>query len=119
MNTINDRITLVREKSNLSMEKFGYKIGITRSSINSIEKSVNNPSEQTIKLICREFNVNPYWLKYGKGDMFNIKKESSLDLLSKDYDLDEVDKIVIQRYLQLSKEDRKSINNFILGISNR
>ena len=38
--------------------------------VNNIEKGVNNPSERTIKLICKEFNVNQDWLANGNGSMF-------------------------------------------------
>jgi len=31
-----------------------------------------NPSVRFFEAVCREFNVNPEWLKSGKGDMFSI-----------------------------------------------
>lgn len=113
------RIKLLRSELNLTQTQFANKIGLARNTIACYETGSRTPNDAIIKSICREFNINPFWLKEGKGEIFNTKKESSLDLLSKDYDLDEVDKIVIQRYLQLSEDDRKSINNFILGISNK
>lgn len=58
MDNIGPRIYELRKAMNHSMEKFGNIIGITKSSVNSLEKGINNPSEQTLKLICREFNVN-------------------------------------------------------------
>ena len=70
MNSINKRIAELRKHLSLSMEAFGGRVGITKSSINAIEKEVNNPSEQTIKLIVKEYKVNPEWLRYGEGDMF-------------------------------------------------
>lgn len=114
MNDINSRIALLRQNLNLSMEKFGYKIGITRSSVNSIEKGVNNPSDQTIKLICREFNVNPYWLKDGKGEMFNNVPETLLDELVDEYNLDELQKNIVKTYLELDEQDKNVITNFLL-----
>lgn len=47
------------------MEKFGARIGITRSSVCKLESGENNPSEQTIKLICKEFKVRYQWLTEG------------------------------------------------------
>lgn len=70
MSKINNRIAELRKAVGLSMEAFGDKIGVTKSSINALEKGVNNPSEQTIKLIVKEFKVNPEWLRYGEGEMF-------------------------------------------------
>jgi len=52
------------------MDKFGSRIGLTRSAISKIESGSSNPSEQTILSICREFNVNEEWLRTGEGEMF-------------------------------------------------
>lgn len=69
---INDRIKAIRKDSkiNLSQEEFGKRIGITKASVSRIESGENNPSEQTLILICREFNVNEEWLRTGEGEMF-------------------------------------------------
>lgn len=65
-----DRIKLIRKNNNLSMEKFGEKIGLKKNSISQIESGINNPSEAAIKSICREFNVNENWLKTGEGEPY-------------------------------------------------
>lgn len=70
--SVNDRIMQVREDSGLSMEKFGQRIGIGRSSVSMIEKGINNPSKQTVDLICREFNVRREWLESGEGEMYDL-----------------------------------------------
>ena len=62
-----DRIREVREHFGLSMEKFGSRIGIGKASISLLESGKNNPSVQTITLICREFGVNEQWLRTGEG----------------------------------------------------
>ena len=114
--TQGERVKLLRKELGLSQEAFGNKIGSTRDAIAAYERGVTI-KEPIVKLICRTFNVDYFWLTEGTGEMFEkIKKESPLDMLSEDYDINEVDKLVILKYLQLSKEDRKSINNFILGV---
>lgn len=65
---MNKRIAEIRKDTGYTMEKFGNKIGISKSAVNQIEKGVNNPSEQTITLICREFGVNEEWLRHGTGE---------------------------------------------------
>lgn len=65
---MNDRIKTIRKKKHLSQEEFGTAIGITRSSVSLLESGRNNPSEQTIKLICQEFNINELWLRTGQGE---------------------------------------------------
>lgn len=67
---LKDRIKLVRSKTGMTMEKFGNQLGVSKSAINLLEKGVNTPSEQSIKAICREFNINEDWLRTGEGEMY-------------------------------------------------
>ena len=113
MDDINIRITELRKVLNLSMEKFGNQVGITKSSINAIEKGRNNPSEQTIMLICKAYNVSPLRLKEGAGDMFLDFPKTELDRIAQDYVLDEIDKLLIETFLESSENDRKAIKNFL------
>ncbi|WP_367280736.1 helix-turn-helix domain-containing protein, partial [uncultured Helicobacter sp.] len=48
-----ERIKFLRKTLGLSQDAFGEKIGITKASISRIEKNERNPSDQTIKSICR------------------------------------------------------------------
>lgn len=106
MSNINDRIKLLRKNLNLSQEAFGNRIGITRASISNIEKGTRNMSEQTLKSICREFNVSSAWLKEGVGDMFN---DMDVDLLNKVDEIlsgeDEFYKNILRTIVNLSDED--------------
>jgi transcriptional regulator with XRE-family HTH domain len=70
MNTINERILAVRKEAKESQRSFGAKIGISGPSVAQIESGKNNPSEQTIRAICKEFNVNRRWLETGEGDPY-------------------------------------------------
>ncbi|MGJ0961704.1 helix-turn-helix domain-containing protein [Faecalicoccus pleomorphus] len=117
METIGDRIKQVRKELNLSMEKFGDKIGIVKSAINNIEKGLNNPSERTLKLICSEFNVNYAWLTEGQGDMFVEIPDNILDRLIQEYDLEEDNKPILKAYLEAKPETRKEILKFIHSLT--
>lgn len=66
---MNERIKLVRKTMDLTMREFGEKIGISASSIAHLESGENNPSEQTIRAICSQFNVRRDWLETGEGPM--------------------------------------------------
>lgn len=63
--TVNERIKQLRLLQGLTMEQFGERIGIKRASVSLIESGKNNPSDQTIMLICREFGYNEEWLRDG------------------------------------------------------
>lgn len=69
---LNERIKQVRKIKKLSQEDFGKHLMITKASVSRIEAGLNNPSEQTIKLICNEFNVNEDWLRTGAGGDENM-----------------------------------------------
>lgn len=67
---MNERIKKIRKALNLTLEKFGERLGVTKVTISRLENGVNNVTEQMQKSIIREFNVNPDYLLYGEGDMF-------------------------------------------------
>lgn len=69
---MNTRIKLIRKKAAISQEEFGNRIGITKSSVSLLESGKNNPSDQTVKLICQEFNINEDWLRTGAGGEENM-----------------------------------------------
>lgn len=63
------RIKMIRKEANLTQGEFGSRIGISLSGVSSLEVGKNTPSEQTIRAICSEFNVNRDWLVDGVGEM--------------------------------------------------
>ncbi len=119
MENINTRIAVLRKELDLSMEKFGNIIGVTKSSINNIEKGVNNPSERTIKLICKEFNVNQDWLVNGNGSMFvELTREEEItkyiaELVKDDDEMKEFQRKFIRILSRLSIDDWKMIEKFV------
>jgi len=68
--TINIRIKKIREELKLSQDEFSTTLGLQRNTISLIENEKRNPSERTLKDICREFNVDYHWLTTGDGEMF-------------------------------------------------
>ena len=80
---MNARIKAVRESAGLSQALFGNRIGITRSSVSKLESGENNPSEQTIRLICREFGVSYLWLTTGEDPMYVPQESISLAKMEK------------------------------------
>ena len=68
--TQGERIREVRKTLGLTLEKFGEKIGMKKNSVSQIENEKNSVTEQVVKSICREFNVDYIWLTTGDGEMF-------------------------------------------------
>lgn len=72
MNTFAERIKYLRKNVlNMTQIDFGKIIGVAGTTVTGWEKRGLNPSEAAVKMICKEFNVNPLWLKDGIGDMIN------------------------------------------------
>lgn len=67
---MNERIKSIRKNLDLTMEKFGERIGVTRTAISNIESGNRGVTDQMFKSICREFNVNEEYLRTGEGKMF-------------------------------------------------
>ena len=80
-NTINGRIKEIREFLEMTQIKFAQNLAITSANISKIEKRKTTPSEALIKLICKEYDVNEQWLKFGEGDVFNATEEIFEDLM--------------------------------------
>lgn len=76
---MNERVKELRKALGLSGEKFGERIGLKKSVISQMETGKTGTTDQTIKTICREFNVNEEWLRYGNGEMF-IETKSDNEL---------------------------------------
>lgn len=74
--TQGERVKEVRKTLDLTLEKFGEQLGVTKVAISNIEKGNRNLTDQMSKAICREFNVSEEWLRDGTGNMFvDLSKE--------------------------------------------
>ena len=82
---MNERIKQIRTESGLNQTDFAKRISVSRSAVCKMESGENSPSEQTIKLICREFSVNENWLRNGVGEMFlkRTKDDEISEMLGK------------------------------------
>ena len=89
---MNNRVKEIRKYNKMTMEQFGARLGIKKASVSRIENGINNLTEQMIKAICREFNVNETWLRTGEGDMLlTLSRRESIaafmgDLIKEDDD---------------------------------
>lgn len=68
--TQGERVKKIRKSLDLTLEKFGEKLGVTKTTVSRIENGINNLTDQMTKSICREFGVDYIWLTAGEGEMF-------------------------------------------------
>lgn len=113
---MNERLKILRNLLGLTLEEFGKRVGVTRSAIGRIEKGERKVTEQMALSICREFRVNYYWLTEGEGDVFIGTPESIVDEIAEDYGLDEMDKKIIEKFLELSPEKRQVLKEYLKSI---
>lgn len=79
---MNERIKKLRIMLSLTQQEFAEKLGLTKNYISLIENGDRNLSEQSIKVLCREFNVNKEWLQSGVGEIF-LSMDKNADICIK------------------------------------
>lgn len=115
---MNERLKEVRLKLKLSQEIFGQRIGMTGGGVSHLENGKRNITEQVIKLICKEFDVDYIWFTTGTGEMFSSNNtDGDADLMVQ---LDTIMtgepsflKNLFITFLKSDKEDLKALEHLI------
>ena len=119
--TTGERVKEIRKTLNLTLEKFGEKLGVGKTAISTLEKYERNLTDQMAKSICREYNVNYDYLIYEEGEMFSDLPQTILDELCAQYSLNDFDKAIIELYvntpLELRQEVKKKMKEFIQKVN--
>lgn len=79
--TTNDRVKEIRKYENLTLEKFGARLGVGKTAISKLENGERGVTDQMIKSICREFRVNEQWLRDGTGEPYVIPDDPDAEIL--------------------------------------
>lgn len=104
--TQGERIREVRKALGLTLEKFGEKIGMKKNSVSQLENGKNSVTEQVVKAICREYNVDYMWLTTGDGEMFIDTDDDFIERIDRIMaGEDEARKNLFKFMLELSDED--------------
>ena len=114
--TQGERVRQIRKTLNLTLEKFGEKLGVGKTAFSKIEKGERSLTEQMAKAICREYNVNYDFLIYGEGDMFDSLPETILDELCLQYNLNDFDRALVEMYISFPEDCRKLIKKEMLRL---
>ena len=113
---MNERLAILRKALGLKQYQVAERLGVTNTAVCAWEAGRRNISEQIALAICREFHVNYYWFTEGEGEMFTGTPQSVVDEIAEDYNLDELDKKIIEKYLELSEENRKIVKEYLKSI---
>lgn len=114
---MNTRVKQIRKLLNLSQEEFASRLGITAAGISRIESGKRNLTEQMLIHICKEFNVNEDWIRYGRGEIFRKFPNAAMQELMQQFRLDELDMKIISEYILLDESKRRVIKEYIMKIA--
>lgn len=119
MNNLGERIHTLRKALGLTMEEFGKKIGMSKSSVSGIENEKNGASERTIRLICSTWGVDYYWLTRGEGEMFLDSTDYIIDELAaeKHWDSETVD--IMKKMFALPEDKFNLVMQLIESMSEK
>lgn len=73
MNDLSKRISFIIETLGIKKTAFAERLNVSQAFISQLCSGVKKPSDRTIYDICREFDVNEEWLRYGTGEVFAEK----------------------------------------------
>lgn len=114
METINDRVKILRKELKLTLKEFGEKLGIQSSAVSKIERGENGVTDSNIKSICREFSVDYIWLTTGEGEMFKDSDDTFLERIDRIMaDENSLHKNIIRAAVNLDVEDLEAIERII------
>lgn len=106
---MNNRIKELRKDLGLTLEKFGEHVGVKKNTMSAIETGRNNLTDQMFKSICREFNVNPEWLRTGEPPMYIEDATFSLDDFAKQHHVSNLELEIIKAYFELDEDIRNAV----------
>jgi transcriptional regulator with XRE-family HTH domain len=111
------RVITLRTTLNLNQDEFGSKIGVTKYSVSSYENGKRKLTDRNINDICREFNVNEDWLRYGINEMFSPNGDEEIEALGRKYNLDSQSKAFIKEFSKLNELEKKVIFDVFMRIA--
>lgn len=117
--TQGERVKEIRKALNLTLEKFGDRLGVGKTAISKIEKGERSLTAMMAKSICNEYHVSSAYLENGSGEMFIEVPQTSIDELCAQYGLDDFDRVLIQEYLKMSADARKALKDYIRNVMKR
>ena len=102
--TLADRLDFLISNLKIKQLDFAQRIQFTQSYVSMVLSGAKtSPSARFLNAVCREFSVNPEWLKTGKGDVYSIQGVS----------LPSVDAEILAKYRLLPRSEQLIIDEII------
>ena len=79
METINKQIAALIHAKGMNKSQFAESLNVSPQFISAVCTGTKQPSDRTIADICRVYNVNEDWLRYGTGEPFmQLSREETI-----------------------------------------
>lgn len=114
---MNERLKQLRKNLSLNQIEMAQRMNLSRSHISSLENGAREMTDRIIHDICREFNVNEDWMRTGKGELFIENDSSIIAELASEYQLDDLDRKIIEHYVKLDAHARQEIKKYVVSIA--
>lgn len=109
---ISERLDELIQELEISNSEFAKNIGVTRAAVGQWVRGISAPSETTVREICRQYNVDYNWLKYGKFEMFLSAPKGFAEQLQQKFDLSTDEVAFVLTFLESDKPTRSSLIKF-------
>jgi len=103
-NTLPKRLERIFSDLDVNQTEFSQRTGFGQSYISQIfNGSKTNPSSRFFSIVCREYSINPDWLKNGKGEIYITSGDSC----------EKQENEIIAKYRLLPKPEQRIIDDMI------
>lgn len=75
METVGERVRLIRKQLEMTQEQMAQRLGIGKAALSMIETGKARLSARNKNILVQDFNVNPDWVDSGEGKMFNAEPD--------------------------------------------
>lgn len=111
-----DRIIKLRKELKLSQSDFAKRLNLSRNFIGLVECGDRNISDRTISDICREFNINEEWIRFGVEPMKRQPDDEIAEivdnLLTEDTPFYSLIKGILKTYNEADDKSKQCLEEF-------
>ena len=116
--TTGQRIKHIRKQLKMTQAGFAEALGIERKRISQYETNYTDVPEYIIKGICREYNIEYNFLKFGSGNIYKKNTQPILEIIKEEYNLNDIELMIVKNYLMMEPEMKKSLLDGLMMIVN-
>lgn len=102
--TMAGRISRLRQFMKMTQEEFAEELGVSASSISSMERGTNPVSDTVLANLVNKYGVTLKWLNTGEGDTFDDRTHIN---------------DVMGLYARLNEEDREKVYEQLSHVGNK